>query len=110
MSKTPDIRTRPIITIGKEINIDRVELYTGPFARAFEEKDIKTLKPYQEASSFANNINVSLNAGHDLNLSNLPTLLEYGDIKEVSIGHALIIESLELGVKETIKRYLKILK
>ena len=115
--KTNNIRTsifldpdQEQLEIAKEINIDRVELYTGPFARAFEEKDIKTLKTYQEAISFANNINVSLNAGHDLNLSNLPTLLEYGDIKEVSIGHALIIESLELGVKETIKRYLKILK
>ena len=98
------------LEIAKEINIDRVELYTGPFARAFEEKDSKSLKSYQEAISFANNINVALNAGHDLNLSNLPTLLEYGDIEEVSIGHALIIESLDLGVKETIKRYLKILK
>ena len=98
------------LEIAKEINIDRVELYTGPFARAFEEKDSKSLKSYQEAISFANNINVALNAGHDLNLSNLPILLEYGDIEEVSIGHALIIESLDLGVKETIKRYLKILK
>jgi pyridoxine 5-phosphate synthase len=45
-----------------------------------------------------------------LNLSNLATLISYGNIEEVSIGHALIVECLDLGLEETIKRYLKILK
>ena len=55
-------------------------------------------------------IDLKLNAGHDLNLSNLATLINYGSIEEVSIGHALIVECLDLGLEETIKRYLKILK
>ncbi len=98
------------LQLAKEINIDRVELYTGPFAKAFENQDAKTLEIYEEAILFANEIDLKLNAGHDLNLSNLATLISYGNIEEVSIGHALIVECLDLGLKETIKRYLKILK
>ena len=98
------------LQLAKEINIDRVELYTGPFAKAFENQDAKTLEIYEEAILFANEIDLKLNAGHDLNLSNLATLISYGNIEEVSIGHALIVECLDLGLEETIKRYLKILK
>mgnify|MGYP001166534218 FL=1 len=98
------------LQLAKEINIDRVELYTGPFAKAFENQDAKTLEIYEEAILFANEIDLKLNAGHDLNLSNLATLISYGIIEEVSIGHALIVECLDLGLEETIKRYLKILK
>ena len=108
--ETEPIPIKEQLQLAKEINIDRVELYTGPFAKAFENEDARTLEIYEEAILFANEIDLKLNAGHDLNLSNLATLISYGNIEEVSIGHALIVECLDLGLEETIKRYLKILK
>ena len=103
----PDIQQ---LEIAKSMNIDRVELYTGPFAEAFKSADKRVLKKYQEAILFANDIDLSLNAGHDLSLTNLSCLLDYGKIEEVSIGHALVVESLEFGVSETVNKYLKILQ
>tara|TARA_B100001564_G_scaffold346678_1_gene346642 strand:+ start:985 stop:1725 length:741 start_codon:yes stop_codon:yes gene_type:complete len=93
----------------KDIGVDRVEIYTGPFAEAFEKKDEKTLASYRTAIEYANEINLEVNAGHDLNLKNLATLLSYGEIKEVSIGHALISESLVYGIENTIQKYIKII-
>jgi len=98
------------IEAAKEIGIDRVEIYTGPFAEAFEKNDENTLATYKEAIEYANEINIEVNAGHDLNLENLATLLSYGDIKEVSIGHALISESLIYGIENTIQKYTKIIQ
>ena len=92
----------------KDIEVDRVEIYTGPFAEAFEKKDEILLNTYKEAIEYANEINLEVNAGHDLNLDNLPTLLSYGEIKEVSIGHALISESLVYGIENTVQKYIKI--
>ena len=92
----PDISQ---IDAAKDIGVDRVEIYTGPFAEAFEKKDENALITYREAIEYANEINLEVNAGHDLNLENLSTLLSYGDIKEVSIGHALISESLIYGIE-----------
>ena len=83
----PDISQ---LDAAKEIGVDRIEIYTGPFAEAFVKNDENTLATYREAIEYANEINIEVNAGHDLNLENLATLLSYGDIKEVSIGHALI--------------------
>jgi pyridoxine 5-phosphate synthase len=92
----------------KEIGVDRVEIYTGPFAEAFKKDDETILNTYKDAIEYANNIGLEVNAGHDLNLENLPTLLSYGLIKEVSIGHALITESLIYGIENTVQKYIKI--
>ena len=92
----------------KEIGVDRVEIYTGPFAEAFKKNDETILNTYKDAIEYANNIGLEVNAGHDLNLENLPTLLSYGLIKEVSIGHALITESLIYGIENTVQKYIKI--
>tara|TARA_B100000900_G_scaffold294682_1_gene253410 strand:- start:552 stop:1292 length:741 start_codon:yes stop_codon:yes gene_type:complete len=92
----------------KDIGVDRVEIYTGPFAEAFKKNDENILNTYKDAIEYANNIGLEVNAGHDLNLENLSTLLSYGDIKEVSIGHALIIESLIYGIENTVQKYIKI--
>ena len=92
----------------KEIGVDRVEIYTGPFAEAFKKNDETILNTYKDAIEYANNIGLEINAGHDLNLENLPTLLSYGLIKEVSIGHALITESLIYGIENTVQKYIKI--
>ena len=103
----PDISQ---LDAAKEIGVDRVEIYTGPFADAFEKKDENALVTYREAIEYANEINLEVNAGHDLNLENLSTLLSYGEIKEVSIGHALISESLIYGIEKTIQKYIKIIQ
>ena len=92
----------------KDIGVDRVEIYTGPFAEAFKKNQDKILNSYKEAIEYGNQIDLDINAGHDLNLENLSTLLSYGDIKEVSIGHALISESLIYGIENTIQNYIKI--
>ena len=103
----PDISQ---LDAAKDIGVDRIEIYTGPFAEAFEKNDENTLATYREAIEYANEINIEINAGHDLNLKNLATLLSYGDIKEVSIGHALISESLIYGIENTIQKYTKIIQ
>ncbi len=92
----------------KDIGVDRVEIYTGPFAEALKKNEEKILNTYKEAIEYGNQIDLDINAGHDLNLENLSTLLSYGDIKEVSIGHALISESLIYGIENTIQNYIKI--
>ena len=101
----PDISQ---LDAAKDIGVDRIEIYTGPFAEAFKKNDENTLATYRETIVYANEINLEVNAGHDLNLENLATLLSYGDIKEVSIGHALISESLIYGIENTIQKYIKI--
>lgn len=103
----PDISQ---LDAAKDIGVDRIEIYTGLFAEAFEKNDENTLATYREAIEYANDINIEVNAGHDLNLKNLATLLSYGDIKEVSIGHALISESLIHGIENTIQKYTKIIQ
>ena len=103
----PDISQ---LDAAKEIGVDRIEIYTGPFAEAFEKNDESTLATYRKTIEYANEINLEVNAGHDLNLENLATLLSYGDIKEVSIGHALISESLIYGIENTIQKYTKIIQ
>ena len=103
----PDISQ---LDAAKDIGVDRIEIYTGPFAEAFAKNDENTLATYRETIEYANEINLEVNAGHDLNLENLATLLSYGDIKEVSIGHALISESLIYGIENTIQKYTKIIQ
>ena len=94
----------------KDIGVDRVEIYTGPFAEAYKKNDENMLNIYKEAVEYGNDIELELNAGHDLNLENLSTLLSYGDIKEISIGHALITESLIYGIENTIQNYIKLIQ
>ena len=97
------------IEAAKNLNIDRVEIYTGPYAEAFKNNDLKTIENYEKALIFSNEISLDLNAGHDLNLLNLEKFLNLGKIEEVSIGHALVSESLIYGIEKTINKYIKIL-
>lgn len=90
---------------------DRIELYTEGYASAFEKGDKTAIEPYISAANMATEVGLGLNAGHDLNLENtaffkqnIPNLLE------VSIGHALIAESLYLGLENVIQMYLHRLK
>ena len=100
------------IRIAKSIGADRIELYTEPYATAFrtgEDLD-HTLEQFVAAARFANEIGLGLNAGHDLNLKNLGKFCStVPRILEVSIGHALIADALEMGLDNTVKEYLNVL-
>ena len=94
----------------KKINSDRVELFTGPYAKQYINNKSKAINRYIDCSEIANKIGMELNAGHDLNQQNLEFFKNnIVNLKEVSIGHALISESLYFGLESTIKSYLKIL-
>lgn len=86
---------------------DRVELYTGPYAREYERDGVRAATPYKEAALCARECGIGLNAGHGLTTENLPDLLHVIPwVDEVSIGHQLIADALYWGIENTIKRYL----
>ena len=90
------------------IKPDRVELYTYDYAKNFNENKESAIKPYLEVTNYLKKEfpHISLNAGHDLNLHNLGYILEnISEIKEVSIGHALVCDSIDFGLKQTIAKY-----
>ena len=94
----------------KKLNADRVELFTGPYAKQYINDKSNAINRYIDCSEIANKIGMELNAGHDLNQQNLEFFKNnIVNLKEVSIGHALISESLYFGLESTIKSYLKIL-
>jgi pyridoxine 5-phosphate synthase len=85
---------------------DRIELYTGEFARAFAEDPERAVKMHIETAVAANTVGLGVNAGHDLNLRNLTYYLKkVPGILEVSIGHALICDALYFGLENTIQMY-----
>ncbi|GJM13992.1 MAG: pyridoxine 5'-phosphate synthase [Pseudohongiella sp.] len=91
------------------VGADRIELYTEDFASHFggPEQDA-VFERYRAAARKADELGIGLNAGHDLDLKNLGKFLEIPHILEVSIGHALVVESLQMGVTEVIAKYLAI--
>ena len=100
------------IMMAREVGADRIELYTEPYARAFrtDEGVDEILQQYAYAARAAGDAGLGVNAGHDLNLNNLGKFLaEVSGVLEVSIGHALIAEALEMGLYNTVKEYLKVL-
>jgi pyridoxine 5-phosphate synthase len=96
-----------MMKLAKAIGADRIELYTEPYAAAFVQGQAEpSLATYAVAADEARHVGVGINAGHDLNLNNLgPFLDRLHGVDEVSIGHALIADALELGLAETVRRY-----
>ena len=94
-----------------ESGVDRVEIYTGPFAEAFANGDCnRELDACRRTAVEARDAGLGVNAGHDLSQKNLDCLLQAIPwIAEVSIGHALFCEALLDGVETTVVRYLRIL-
>jgi pyridoxine 5-phosphate synthase len=87
---------------------DRIELYTGPYARAAAgaERE-RVFAPYRETARRAGELGLGVNAGHDLDLDNLPFLAaNLPGLAEVSIGHALVSDALESGLAATVRAYL----
>lgn len=91
---------------------DRIELYTESFAKGFSEgKKTESIQSFIDAAKMANEMNLGINAGHDLSLDNIKFFKEHiPNLLEVSIGHALICESLYLGLENVINMYLHRLK
>ena len=97
------------IEIAREVGATRVELYTEPYAHAFgTPQQAMQLAQFRTAAGCARAVGLGVNAGHDLNLENLPAFLRLGDVLEVSIGHALTVECLYHGIDEVISRYVQI--
>ena len=89
------------------LGVDRVELYTEPYAAAFARGEADAADVYAAAARRAFELGLGVNAGHDLNLHNLaPFLRAVPNVAEVSIGHALIADALEFGLADTVRRYL----
>ena len=95
---------------------DRIELYTGPYAAAWAEDGhaggpvaTASLARFTAAARFAETLGLGINAGHDLDLDNLIGLRGLPGLTEVSIGHALVTDALELGLFGTVRRYCRVL-
>ena len=96
-----------MVEYAKKTGTDRVELYTESFAVGFENGNLKVIKDFIECSKIANSLEMKVNAGHDLNLKNIEyfsTNMPFLD--EVSIGHALISESIYLGIDNVVNLYI----
>lgn len=92
----------------KATGTDRIELYTEAYANEFHKDKAKAIAPYIAAAKKANELNLGLNAGHDLDLNNLKYFAQnIPELLEVSIGHALISDALYFGLENTIQLYLR---
>ena len=90
---------------------DRIELYTGPYAHAFGTSEgLRILGMHREAARVAREEGLGINAGHDLNLDNIPAYVKaVKGLAETSIGHALISDAIYMGLTRAVKAYLKVL-
>ncbi len=95
-----------MVEYAKKTGADRVEIYTGPYVKLFELSPERALDYLRPAAEKARELGLGVNMGHDLNMENLrPLIKAFPWVAEVSIGHAIISDSLYLGIQETIKRY-----
>jgi pyridoxine 5-phosphate synthase len=94
-----------------ELKVDRIELYTAPYAEAFDTPHgAEVLGTYRDAALAAQKLGLGVNAGHDLNLQNLgPFLRAVPSVLEVSIGHAFICEAIDLTLEGALKAYSAVL-
>ncbi|PKQ65647.1 pyridoxine 5'-phosphate synthase [Labilibaculum filiforme] len=90
---------------------DRIELYTEPYATDYPKNKEEAIRPFVIAAKRAHELGMDINAGHDLSLENLKYFADnIPNLTEVSIGHALISDSLYFGLENTIQMYLRCLK
>ena len=90
------------------LGADRIELFTGPYAHAFQTTEqSRILQMHREAAHVAHEEGLEVNAGHDLNLANIPAYIaSVNELAEVSIGHALISDALYIGLSQAVAAYL----
>ncbi|WP_323814656.1 pyridoxine 5'-phosphate synthase [Cellvibrio sp. NN19] len=99
------------ISLAKELGADRIELYTGPYAEAYKNNDANfqsLFGTYFAAATHAQSIGIGLNAGHDLNLDNLAHFRQVPALLEVSIGHALTVDAIAMGMPNAVAAYKKL--
>lgn len=102
----PDVEQ---VRLAARSKADRIELYTEDYASTFHRREHPaTHQRFRDAAVEAQKLGLDVNAGHDLNLENLPAFLTIPGILEVSIGHALVVECLEYGMPHVARRYLDI--
>ena len=93
---------------------DRVELYTEPFARAFDDGPARRAairsRTFEAAARLAHSLGLTVNAGHDLDLDNLVVFRHLPSLAEVSIGHAIISRALFSGLSTVVREYLDVLQ
>lgn len=106
------VDTNPVnIEYAAKCGVDRIELYTGPYAEMYPTDKNAAVAPYVKAAELAVELGLGLNAGHDLSLDNLKFFNEkIVGLEEVSIGHALIADALYLGLENTVQMYKRLLK
>ena len=104
----PDLRQ---VEAAKATGTDMIELYTENFAQHYALENFDAVKPYSDCAILAHDFELGVNAGHDLSLDNIKFFKQnVPNLLEVSIGHALISESLYLGIENVINMYLNRLK
>ncbi|MEX1032945.1 MAG: pyridoxine 5'-phosphate synthase [Cellvibrionaceae bacterium] len=99
------------IELAKQIGADRIELYTGPYAHYYLTHNPgldELYRRFHEAAFHATQIGLGVNAGHDLNRDNLPRFSATPGLLEVSIGHALTVDALSMGMESAVAAYLLI--
>ena len=104
--------TEEAVRLARSVGADRVELYTEPFARAFErggDAARRSFAEYERAAEIAHALGLGVNAGHDLDLDNLVMFRRLPHLDEVSIGHAIISRALFVGLETVIGEYLAVL-
>lgn len=100
------------VELAAKAGADRVELYTEPFARAFErgaEDARRSFEIYAAAARLAHSLGMGVNAGHDLDLNNLALFRDVPHLDEVSIGHAIVSRALFRGLDPVVREYLDVL-
>lgn len=96
-----------LIEAAAKTGTERIELYTEEFASQFDKGNEEAVKPYAKAAIVAHELGLGINAGHDLSLDNIQFFKQnIPNLAEVSIGHALIAESLYLGLENVVNMYL----
>jgi len=100
-----------MIEAAAKTNTDRIELYTEAYAKGYSLGNHSVIEPYVKSAVLAHQLGMGVNAGHDLSLSNIRFFQQnIPNLQEVSIGHALVCESIYQGLKNVVAAYLEKLK
>jgi len=100
-----------MVEAAKSTGAERIEFYTGPYAKNFTKNPEAAIRDYIIAANTANELGIGINAGHDLNLYNLKFFkLHIPSLLEVSIGHALVVDAIYYGLHNTVQMYKNCLK
>lgn len=98
------------IELAADVGADRIELYTGPYAAAWGTDQLEDIfEQHYKAAELAQKLGLGLNAGHDLNLENLAKFSTIPGLQEVSIGHALTVDAIAMGMGKAVRCYKQIL-